>query len=105
MLALSINQYGTRAFQKLLDNLNDKDYDIIKDFITQSMLPLLRDNNGHHVVQKIILVYPKDNNSFLYSEVVKYIVEMSKLKQGSCIFTKLIDQGSQLDKVFLSNLA
>jgi hypothetical protein len=105
LLALSINSYGTRALQKILDYLNDKDYEIIKDFITQSMLPLLRDINGHHVVQKIILIYPKDQNSFIFTETSKYIVELCKLKQGSCIFTKLMDFGSKPDKVLFFKLA
>ncbi len=99
LLTLSNNPYGTRAFQKLLDYINDKDYDIIKDFITHNMLSLLKDNNGNHVVQKIILIYPKEKNTFLYIETAKYIVELSKLKQGSCIFQKLIDHGSKPDNV------
>jgi hypothetical protein len=65
------------------------------------MLALLKDNNGHHVVQKIIMVFPREQNSFLYTETSKYIIELIKLKQGSCIFQKLMDQGSKTDKVYL----
>ena len=66
---------------------------------------LIKDINGNHVIQKILLLFPQDKNSFIMEEIIQNIIEISKLKQGSCIFQKVIERSSELDKViYLSYL-
>jgi hypothetical protein len=100
--SVSINCYGTRGFQKILDYISQEcEYDIIKEYITNNVYNLIKDVNGNHVVHKIIQIYPTNKNSFIIKEIIKNIVEISKLKQGSGIFQKVIDKANPNDKVII----
>jgi hypothetical protein len=101
---ISINCYGTRALQKILDYTNsEKDFQIIKDFLKTNIYNLIKDINGNHVIQKILLIFPQDKNTFIMDEISQNIVEISKIKQGSCIFQKVLDVSLENDKVNLIN--
>lgn len=54
------------------------------------------------MVQKILLIYPQEKNSFIIEEIDQNIIEISKLKQGSCIFQKITEKASEKDKVILT---
>jgi hypothetical protein len=97
---ISINCYGTRGFQRLIEFLSEEsDYEIMKDFITNNVLNLIKDVNGNHVIQKVLQVYPKERNNFIILEIINNIIEISKLKQGGCIFQKAIERATKDDQV------
>lgn len=99
---IAINSYGTRGLQKLLEYIStDNDLQIIKEFITALLMNLIKDNTGNHVVQQTIVFFPKHSNNFIYEEVIKNIVEISKLKQGGCIITKLLNHANEEQRDFL----
>lgn len=56
------------------------------------------DNNGNHVIQKVISAFPKQKNQFILEEVTKYCVEISKLKLGGCIIQKTLENSNELQK-------
>jgi len=96
---LATNSYGTRALQKLLDFISkDNDFEIIKEFLINNMFNLIKDINGNHVVQKIIQIFPF-NQDCIFSEMLKHIIHISKLKQGGCIFQKCLERASDKNKV------
>lgn len=98
---IAINCYGTRGLQKMLEvTKTDNDYNIIKEFITNNVFNLIKDINGNHVIQQILLIYPQNKNSFILEEINQNIIEISKLKQGGCIFQKINEKANQNDKVF-----
>lgn len=97
---IAINSYGTRCLQKILDvTKSENDFIIIKDFISNNIFNLIKDINGNHVIQKILLVYPQNKNSFILEEINQNIIEISKLKQGGCIFQKVNETANENDKV------
>ena len=67
--------------------------------MTNNVLNLIKDINGTHVIQKVLSVYPVERNHFILSEIIENILEISKLKQGGCIFQKAIEKGAGYDKV------
>lgn len=77
----------------------ENDYNIMKEFISNNIFNLIKDINGNHVVQKILLIYPQNKNSFILEEINQNIVEISKLKQGGCIFQKITERANENDKV------
>jgi hypothetical protein len=100
MIPVSTNCYGTRGFQRILDFISeDSDHDILKEILTNNIFSLIKDVNGNHVIQKLINIYPINKNGFIIEEIIKNIVEISKLKQGSCIFQKIIDKIGDHNKV------
>jgi hypothetical protein len=100
LYSLSTNSYGTRVFQKILDYISqDSDYEIIREYLTNNVMTLIKDTNGNHVIQKILQIYPRQKNSFILKELIDNIVEISTLKQGSCLFQKIIECAKPNDKV------
>jgi len=77
----------------------ENDYKIIKEFVTNNVFNLIKDINGNHVIQKILLIYPQNKNSFILEEINKNIIEISKLKQGGCIFQKVNEKANEKDIV------
>ena len=100
LLLISVNNHGTRVFQKLLDHIyHENEYQILKDFLHSNFNKLIFDINGNHVIQKSLLIFNKNNNQFLYDEIAKNIIEISKIKQGGCIILKAFDNSNEEQKV------
>ena len=59
------------------------------------------DNNGNHVIQKLIYSFNKNKNQFILDEVTKYCVEISKLKLGGCIIQKALENSSENQRVLI----
>jgi hypothetical protein len=97
---ISTNSYGTRGFQRIIEFLSDEsDYEIMREYLTNNVLNLIKDVNGNHVIQKVLQVYSKERNHFILSEIIDNIIEISKLKQGGCIFQKAIERATKDDQV------
>ena len=96
LLEVSLNSYGTRALQKLIENLSssfsDDDINIILNFIKGNVFKMIRDINGNHVIQSIIdAIKNKDKLTPLYIEMNENMIEISKIKQGCCVFPKVLN--------------
>ena len=96
LLEISLNSYGTRALQKMIENLSssfsDDDINIILNFIKGNVYKMIRDINGNHVIQSIIdAIKNKDKLTPLYNEMNENMIEISKIKQGCCVFPKVLN--------------
>jgi hypothetical protein len=97
LLEISINPYGTRALQKLLDNLGstltEEDINIILKFSQGNIYQMVKDINGNHVIQSIIEnIKNKDYLTPIYKEMCDNIVPIMKTKSGSCcVFPKIFN--------------
>ena len=114
IIEISINSYGTRALQKMIENLSsffsDDDINIILNSIKGNIYKLIKDINGNHVIQSIIeAIKNKDKLTPLYIEMNENIIEISKIKQGCCVFPKVLnnireDDLGNLIKNIINNL-
>lgn len=96
---ISINQYGTRSLQKIVDTIdNEQQIDlIIKGFsplftsIDQIVL-LINDLNGNHVIQKCIFKFPSSKFDFIINAIIheNNIITISTHKHGCCVLQKLL---------------
>ena len=103
---ISINSYGTRALQKMLENislsLSNEDMDIIIGFTNGNVLNLIRDINGNHVIQSIIEnITIKEKLTPIYKEMNECLIEISKIKQGGCVFPKVLENILEADRNML----
>jgi len=105
---ISVNLYGTRVFQKALDLL-DKNYqfiendiinEIFKNLVLDYMMDLIIDTNGNHVFLKIIGIFPKSKNEFIFDQLLEKSKDIAKLKQGGTVFQKAFEHGSKTQIVF-----
>ena len=106
---ISIHIYGTRFFQKTLEKLEnnytkietDELDQVIKNLINNYLYKLCIDKNGNHVYQKIIKIFPKEKNGFLFDKLYDIALEISLLEQGVTIFQTAFEYSSkeQRDKI------
>ena len=110
LIIISLHTYGTRVFQKILEKLEKGKYleieteelnNIFKRLIEQHICDLCPDINGNHVFQKIVKIYPKEKNDFIFNKLCENASQISKLKQGAIIFENcfLIATKEQKNKV------
>ncbi len=113
LIIISLHNYGTRVFQKILEKLEMGKYldietdelnNIFRKLIDNHILDLCSDINGNHVFQKIVKIYPKEKNDFIFDILSENVIPISKLKQGLTIFENcfLIANKSQKEKVMNS---
>jgi len=83
--AIAINQHGTRALQKLLENLKDEgNYKRMIAVLQENIYELINDNNGNHVIQKCLQTLNCDQKEFIYEVCVKNCVMIANHKHGFC---------------------
>ncbi len=92
---ISINNYGTRALQKMIENLSScmtqQDINIILNFAKGNVQNLIKDINGNRVIQSIIQnIKNKEVLTPIYKEMNENIVEINKTKSGCCVFAKVL---------------
>ena len=107
LFKISVNSYGTRVFQKALEKLDESNYEnfeteelntIIHNLIEKHLFPLCFDKNGNHVFQKIIRLYPKTKNDFIYNQLNQSAIEICKLKQGATILQTALKYANESQK-------
>ena len=106
---ISIHIYGTRFFQRTLEKLEnnysrietDELDQVFKNLINNYLYKLCIDKNGNHVYQKIIKMFPKEKNDFLFDKLYDIALEISLLEQGVTIFQTAFEYSSkeQRDKI------
>ena len=103
LMEISLNPYGTRALQKLIDNLSgimkEEEINILLKFSQGNIYPLIKDINGNHVIQSIIEnIKNKDYLTPIYKEICDNIVPIMKTKSGSCcVFPKILNNINEED--------
>jgi hypothetical protein len=102
---ISINQYGTRVLQRILDYFctsypaTQAINDAMKELIVNYTGELIMDTNGNHVFQKILMIYPKYDNTFIYDELAHLAIDIAKSKKGGCIFQRAFEFANLSQKV------
>ncbi|PVU87624.1 hypothetical protein BB561_006254 [Smittium simulii] len=108
---ISLNIHGTRASQKLIDLLTiQEQVDYIIEALKNSVVHLIRDLNGNHVIQKCLnklINTPESDNKhnlnvqFIYDSVAKNCIEVATHRHGCCVFQRCIDvaSSSQLNQL------
>ncbi|CCE62745.1 hypothetical protein TPHA_0D01040 [Tetrapisispora phaffii CBS 4417] len=100
MYQISINQYGTRSLQKIID-VAEEDYQIDmiidgfsnREYIsTDQVVKIINDLNGNHVIQKCIFKFQPSKLNFLIDVINtgNNIVHISTHKHGCCVLQKLL---------------
>jgi hypothetical protein len=83
---LSLSPYGTRVIQKIVENVDDKDsIQRIVDEIRGSVLQLVKDVNGNHVIQKCLSYFQPSEVDFIYDEIINRCEEIATHKHGCCV--------------------
>ncbi|PVV02161.1 hypothetical protein BB560_003387 [Smittium megazygosporum] len=115
LVNISLNIHGTRASQKLIDLLTTQEQiNYIIQALDSSVVLLIRDLNGNHVIQKCLnklINTPYDeknknyqNVQFIYDSVARNCIQVATHRHGCCVFQRCIDVASpkQLKQLVLT---
>jgi hypothetical protein len=97
---ISINTYGTRAFQAMLKYMTytEEEINIILNFIKGNVYNLIKNINGNRVIQSVLdNIKNKKLLSEIYKELNEKFLEISKLKEGGCVLPKLLKNITEND--------
>ena len=104
LFEICIHNYGTRVIQKTLEKLDNGNYykiettelnDVFKNLIENHLYELCCDKNGNHVYQKLLRVFPKERNQFLYDELIKISFSVSIIQQGATLLQTAFDYSNK----------
>ena len=112
LYSLCVHNYGTRVIQKTLEKLDKGNYSkieteklnsIFKSLIEKHLYKLCCDKNGNHVYQKLLRIFPKENNKndFLYDELIKISFEVSIIQQGATLLGAAFEYSNKKQKLKL----
>ena len=113
LYSICVHNYGTRVIQKTLEKLENGNYSkieteklnsVFQSLIEKHLYELCCDKNGNHVYQKLLRIFPKENNknNFLFDELIKISYEVSIIQQGATLLGVAFDQGNEEQKQKLS---
>ena len=104
LFEICIHNYGTRVIQKTLEKLDNNNYykietnelnEVFKNLIENHLYELCCDKNGNHVYQKLLRIFPKERNQFLYDSLIKISFPVSIIQQGATLLQTAFDYSSK----------
>lgn len=99
--AISLSAHGTRAVQKLIDiaATYPGHVEAIVNGIKNSVISLIKDINGNHVIQKCLHALGSDSSQFIYVLASNNVIDIATHRHGCCVLQRCIDAASpsQLD--------
>lgn len=110
LFIISVNNFGTRVLQRAIELMNNGVYELIstpqldsifKCLVDKHIFPLCNDQNGNHVLQKIIIMFPKNKNDFIYYKLNQYAIDISRIKQGVSILQTSLENATTDQRRYL----
>ena len=104
LFEICIHNFGTRVIQKTLEKLDNGNYykietnelnEVLKKLIENHLYELCCDKNGNHVFQKILRVFPKERNQFLFDSLIKISFPVSIIQQGATLLQVAFDYSNK----------
>ncbi|KAF9988539.1 hypothetical protein BGZ75_009202 [Mortierella antarctica] len=102
LVNISLNMHGTRAVQKMIEFLSTpQQIAIVVVALNPSVVTLIKDLNGNHVVQKCLNRFASEDNQFIYNAISNHCVEVATHRHGCCVLQRCIDHASASQKMQL----
>eukprot|EP00126_Sphaerothecum_destruens_P009710 Sdes_comp20564_c0_seq1m15420 len=102
LVYISLNMHGTRAVQKMIECLDDKlQVELVVEALGNSVVTLIKDLNGNHVIQRCLQRLNAQDNQFIYDAVAGHCIEVATHRHGCCVLQRCIDHASTLQRLQL----
>jgi len=102
LVSISKNMHGTRAVQKMIEYLNSgTQIQIVINALRTSVVPLIQDLNGNHVIQRFFNKLSPEDNQFVYDAVAGHCVAVATHRHGCCVLQRCIDHAAERQKIQL----
>lgn len=103
LVPISLNMHGARSVQKLIDVLQSSP--LVPRFVVGlegAVVPLTKDANGNHVVQRCLEVFPPEAHTFIFRAIANEIVEVASHRNGCRIVQRCIDTARDSNRYLLT---
>jgi hypothetical protein len=95
LVLIAKNIHGTRAVQRLIDHLHlAEEIKLTREALKGSVVGLIQDLNGNHVIQKCLHKMEPNDNQFIYDAVARHCVQVATHRHGCCVLQRCIDHGT-----------
>ncbi|KAF9957335.1 hypothetical protein BGZ72_001930 [Mortierella alpina] len=102
LVNISLNMHGTRAVQKMIEFLSTpQQIAIVVVALNPSVVTLIKDLNGNHVIQKCLNRFASEDSQFIYNAISDHCVEVATHRHGCCVLQRCIDHASTPQKMQL----
>ena len=99
IVAISLNLHGTRAVQKLVETVASVgEVEVLVGALKGSVVTLVKDLNGNHVIQRCLHHLSSKDNQFIYDAVCRHCVSVATHKHGCCVLQRCIDYATITQK-------
>ncbi|EOA22347.1 hypothetical protein CARUB_v10002964mg [Capsella rubella] len=102
LVKVSINTYGTRVVQKLIETVSTKEQiSLVKAALKPGFLSLVRELNGNHVILSCLRFLDSNDNKFIFEAATKFCMEIATHRHGCCVLQRCITDsvGEQHEKL------
>jgi len=102
LVSISKNMHGTRAVQKMIECLSSPpQINLVKKALGSSVVDLIKDLNGNHVIQRCLHRLSTEDKQFIYDAVTTgdNCVQVATHRHGCCVLQRCIDHASEGQKV------
>ena len=105
ILELGANPHGTRVVQALINYLKtDKLIDYLISIIKPVTVPLIKELNGTHIIQKISEDFP-NKSQFIFDLILKNAPSIATHRHGCCVLQRyIVDKDDQFCKKLVEKL-
>eukprot|EP01027_Heterolobosea_sp_BB2_P000368 GEZU01000526.1.p1 GENE.GEZU01000526.1~~GEZU01000526.1.p1 ORF type:complete len:767 (-),score=228.44 GEZU01000526.1:927-3227(-) len=102
LVHISLNMHGTRAVQKLIECLTTPtQIQMVVDALKSSVVTLIKDLNGNHVIQRCLHRLTPHDKQFIYDAVAGRCTEVATHRHGCCVLQRCIDFADENQKMQL----
>ncbi|XP_010436301.1 PREDICTED: pumilio homolog 11-like [Camelina sativa] len=102
LVKISINNYGTRVVQKLIETVSTKEQiSLLKSALKPGFLSLVRELNGNHVILSCLRFLDPNDKKFILEAATKFCTEIATHRHGCCVLQRCISYsvGEQHEKL------
>ncbi|KAF8821241.1 Pumilio-family Rna binding repeat-containing protein [Cardiosporidium cionae] len=104
LVPIALNTHGTRAVQKMIETLkNSKQKNCVVAALRDSVVVLVKDLNGNHVIQKCLERLCARDCDFIYYAMVANCFEVASHRHGCCVLQRCIDSANHSQRLMLIN--
>ncbi|KAL8261115.1 hypothetical protein R6Q59_025164 [Mikania micrantha] len=91
IILVCMNPHGTRAVQKLLENLNPNQVKLVVKALYRGAATLAVDPNGHHVIQYCLINFHSEINKPILTEIASKCYKIATDRSGCCVIQACVE--------------
>ncbi|XP_044474663.1 putative pumilio homolog 8, chloroplastic [Mangifera indica] len=99
LVRICLSMHGTRAVQKLLEHLTTpQQISMVAAALVPGIVTLIKDTNGHHVIQYCLKCFPDQDKKYLLNKVVDNCFGIATDKSGCCVLQQCVEKSKGLQR-------